>query len=237
MTTRSTKRTSGDYEIYAGANVAGTYTGTVRIHGNLDVVGATSFIESTNTQISDTVITLNQGETGAGVGGGTGVSGIEVARGTQPKVAFRYNESITSWELTNDGSTYSLIATGNSSVNGSNTWVQFNDGGSFGSNIHFTYDKTTDTLTAGNVTLSAAGIGTTGTNQDLLLDPNGTGNVVANAVVGLYYHSGTPSSVASNVFIYANTPSTTGTGIYYVNTTSSDELVSKKKAKLYAWIF
>ena len=228
MTIRSTKHTSGDYEIYSG---------NVRIHGNLDVIGSTTTIESTNTAITDKVIVLNNGETGAGVGGGTGVSGIEIARGTQPDTYLRWNESLGYWELTNDGTNYAQIATGGATLAGSNTWVQFNDASNFGANINFTYNKSTNTLTAGNVTLSGGNISTTGSNQDLTIDPNGTGNVMANAVVGLYYHSGTPSAIASNVAVYANTPSTTGSGIYYVNTQDSGELVSKSKAQLYGWIF
>jgi hypothetical protein len=229
MTIRSTKRTNGDYEIYSP---------TVRIHGNLDVIGATTLVESTNTQITDRIITLNYGEAGAGVGGGTGTSGIEVARGTQPTVALRYNENTTKWELTNDGSTYTQISVGvGVSVAGANTQVQFNDTDSFGANVNFTYDKTTNTLTAGGVTLNNYTLGTNSNNQDLVLDPNGTGNVGVNAVMGLYYHSGTPVSVSSNVFVYANTPTTTGSGVYYVNTQDSGELVSKSKAQLYGWIF
>ena len=227
MSARSTKRVNGNYDVYAT---------TVTVHGNLDIIGTTTTIETTNTKITDAIITLNQGESGAGVT--TGYAGIEVDRGTSPKVAVRWNEGTQKWQITNDGTLYLDIAFGSLSVTGSDTWVQFNDGGTgFGSNVNFTFDKNTNTLTAGNITLASGSIiSTVGTNANLVLDPNGSGYVTANAAVGLYYQAA-PSSVASNVFIYANTPGAAGSGIYYVNTDNSDELISKKKAQLYAWIF
>ncbi len=43
---------------------------------------------------------------------------------------------------------------GGTSPGGSNTYVQFNDGSSFGGNAQFTYNKTTNLLSVGNVSLS-----------------------------------------------------------------------------------
>jgi hypothetical protein len=236
MTVKSTKRISGDYEIYAGANVAGNYSGTVRVYGNLDVVGNTTYIESTNTQIKDALITLNQGETGAGV---TVVySGVEVERGSSPNVIIRWNEGTGKWELTNDGSTYVPIALGSTSVSGADTQVQFNDGGAaFGGNVNFTYNKTTNTLTAGGVVVNNYTISTDVTNQNLVLDPNGIGAVVINATVKLADQGSDPVASASNNYVYSKTPSVGGSGVFFVNTTDSGELVSTKKARRYALIF
>ena len=84
------------------------------VNGNLRVLGAVSNIAATNTQITDNIITLNQGETGAGV---TAVySGIEINRGSLPKTAMRWNEATLRWELTTDGSTYVAIATGSNGL-------------------------------------------------------------------------------------------------------------------------
>ena len=236
MTVKSTKKISGDYEIYAGANVAGNYSGTVRVYGNLDVVGNTTYIESTNTQIKDALITLNQGETGAGV---TVVySGVEVERGSSPNVIIRWNEGIGKWELTNDGSTYVPIAFGSTSVSGADTQVQFNDGGAaFGGNVNFTYNKTTNTLTAGGLVLNNYTVSTNATNQNLVLDPNGIGQIIVNAAMKLADQGSAPSPSAGNTHIYSNTPSAGGSGVFYVNNTDSGELTSKLKARKLALIF
>ena len=78
-------------------------------------------------------------------------------------------------------------AGGGGSVAGSNTQVQFNDSGSFGGDSGFTYNKTTDTVTAGSFTASggtgsiaatgALGI-TSGSNNDITITPNGTGDII-----------------------------------------------------------
>lgn len=83
---------------------------TLIVNGNLKVLGVVANISSTNTQVVDNIITLNQGETGAGV---TAVySGVEVDRGLSPKVAIRWNEGTLIWELTKNGATYEPIYSG-----------------------------------------------------------------------------------------------------------------------------
>ena len=87
-------------------------TTDVIITGNLTVQGSQTAIETTNTTLKDNIIVLNDGETGAGVTLGT--AGIAVARGSLANVALRWNELINKWELTNDGSTYSIITSSTS---------------------------------------------------------------------------------------------------------------------------
>jgi hypothetical protein len=86
------------------------------VNGNLRVLGTVSNIAATNTQITDNIIQLNQGETGAGVS--AVYSGVEIERGTLPPVQLRWNESLARWELTADGSTYVKISTGSSGIPG-----------------------------------------------------------------------------------------------------------------------
>ena len=80
-----------------------------------------------------------------------------------------------------------LTASSGGTPGGSDTQVQFNDGGSFGGDAGFTYNKATDTVTAGAFTSSGAsgsisGTGaltlSTGSNGAINLDPNGSGKVV-----------------------------------------------------------
>ena len=106
-----TNRFTGSYEITGletSSNVIVT-AHTLIVNGNLRAVGTVAAVATTNTTVTDNVITLNQGETGDGV---TAVySGIEVDRGNLPKVAVRWNENTLSWELSNDGSVYAPINT------------------------------------------------------------------------------------------------------------------------------
>ena len=226
MTIRSTKRINGDYHIYVP---------TMTIHGNLDVIGATTTIETTNTAISDATIILNQNESGAGV---TAVySGIEIERGSLTNVGIRWNENTTKWQLTTDGTTYDNVATGGATISGSNTQVQFNDSMSFGGDPDFTWDKNTNTLAITNISLSGSTISTVATNKDLTLDPNGSGQLIVNAAMKLANQGSAPSSSSGNTHIYGATPDNGGSGVFYVNNTDSGELTSKLKARKLALIF
>ena len=74
--------------------------GTVIITGNLDVQGVTTTVESTTTTIADGIITLNKGQTGAGIGliPNNYQSGIEIDRGTLPKAKLVFDESVTHYD-------------------------------------------------------------------------------------------------------------------------------------------
>lgn len=68
---------------------------------------------------------------------------------------------------------------------GANTQVQFNDNGLFGADAEFTYNKTTNALTVGDITLAGGSgspsnvtISAVNTNSALTLESNGTGDLV-----------------------------------------------------------
>ena len=96
------------------------------------------------------------------------------------------NGYVLSW----NGSDYAWVAqsSGGGSVAGSDTQVQFNDGGSFGGDAGFTYNKTTDALTVGSVTTTGAspqvsaagnlGISTTASNGNITITPHSTGDII-----------------------------------------------------------
>ena len=69
--------------------------GNATITGDLTVSGTTTSVNTTNTNISDNVIELNAGESGAGVTAGT--SGIEIDRGTETNVSLLWNETSDTW--------------------------------------------------------------------------------------------------------------------------------------------
>ena len=69
MAKTSEKRFDGHYKITTSStdsNVTIT-THTLTVNGNLTTTGTTTSVETTNSQISDNVIELNKGETGAGI--------------------------------------------------------------------------------------------------------------------------------------------------------------------------
>lgn len=82
-----------------GATTGGKPAGTVVIRGNLEVEGATTSVESTDTLIEDNIITLNNGESGSGISALKNYqSGIEIDRGSYPTARIVFDEQI-SWTL------------------------------------------------------------------------------------------------------------------------------------------
>lgn len=77
----------------------------------------------------------------------------------------------------------------------------------------------------------------TTTNSDITLSPAGSGNLVVNSGIQL---SQSHTAVAETNYTAIYSTSTVGgggTGVYFVNNTTSDELVSKRKAIVYGIIF
>lgn len=112
-----TKRINGNYTIInrdptLGAGNVTISTNTFFVDGNLVVGGNSAQVTRTDTAITDNLIILNKGETGAGVT--LGISGVEIDRGSSANVQIRYNDGVGKhfWELTNDGTTYTQIASG-----------------------------------------------------------------------------------------------------------------------------
>lgn len=87
-----------------------TITGTlaannVTVAGNLTVSGTTTYINTSELNIADNIITLNSDVTGTP----TENAGLLVQRGTSANVAILWDESIDKWVVTNDGSTYANV--------------------------------------------------------------------------------------------------------------------------------
>lgn len=83
---------NGDYNIRA--KDTGTITlqaGVVKIAANLTVSGTTTFVTSTNLDIADRIITLNKGESGAGIT--ATYAGIEIDRGSSSRAALVFDET------------------------------------------------------------------------------------------------------------------------------------------------
>jgi hypothetical protein len=98
---------NGDYNIKTAEGAKITFDtgpagsgGTVRVTGDLVVEGQTLTVEAQNLNISDNIITLNNGETGAGVT--LEYSGIDIDRGSLSKASFLYDENTLTWLIANN---------------------------------------------------------------------------------------------------------------------------------------
>ena len=100
---------------------------------------------------------------------------------------------------------------GNGTPGGANTQVQFNDGGSFGGDSGFTYDKNTNTLHVDNISAGVGGFGNITTNSNIVAN----GNVTASYFIG----NGSQltdivavSAVTANTVVDNNQPNITSVG-------------------------
>lgn len=224
----SVKKIKGNYTISsvgASDNVS-VITNTFTVTGNMVVTGGLTTIQSNNLATFDPTITLNANITGSTPFSGN--SGIEVNRGTlatNPTTALYWNETVKAWQIAGNirnSSTFSNIATsatssGNVSA-GTATRLAY-------------YQSTGSTLvdTTANLTWASNSILTV------------TGNVVAtNYLVNtkMYLKTGSSSvaSLSGNIVVAAANANSGGTGIYINNGSSSDELVSKTKARKFGLI-
>ena len=190
-----------------------TLEGETTINGNLVVTGSTTEIETTNTSVTDNIITLNQGETGAGIT--LTYAGIEVDRGTETEAVLRFNETTDKWEIGVDG-VFTNIAT---SASGAFEVV----------------DDTTPQL-GGNLDVNGQTI-VSASNGDITISPDGTGKLILNTYVRMENVASAPSMSAGYATIYADTVAGGGSGVYVSNSEGQNELVTKTKAIVYGLIF
>jgi hypothetical protein len=79
------------------------------VWGDLTVKGTTTTVDSETVTIADNIILLNSNATG----NSTENAGIEIERGDLTNVQLRWNGSDEKWQITEDGSAYENIVTGN----------------------------------------------------------------------------------------------------------------------------
>lgn len=82
--------------IIDGGGVA-TFSDDVIVQGDLVVNGTTTTVNSANLNVTDNVITINDGEAGAGVS--LGIAGIEVDRGTAPNASVLFDDALDEWRI------------------------------------------------------------------------------------------------------------------------------------------
>ena len=188
-----------------------------QITGNLTVNGTQTSISTTNSTIKDRQIVLNEGEAGAGVTGR--YAGIEIERGSVANTWLVFDENDDNWKISyDDGATFPDLVV--SSATGLTVVV----------------DDTSPEL-GGDLDINGFNIVSTVSNEDIQLIPSGTGKVTIASALKLNDQSITPSSVTGATLLYADTAAGGGTGVYFVDGSTSDELVSKSKAIVYGLIF
>ena len=209
-----TQRISGDLTLDPSGSLI--VSADTQITGNLTVIGTTTTITTTDTAIKDRVIVLNNGELGSGVTGR--YSGFEVERGSANNAFLVFDENDDTFKISTDGGgSYAAIATGSIGI----------------ANI---VEDTTPQL-GGNLDVNGKNIVSASTNQDIQLVPSGTGRVTVSSPIKLNDLSSTPSSATSATLMYAATESGGGSGIFFVDGSATDELVSKNKAICFGLIF
>lgn len=187
-----------------------------QITGNLTVTGTETSISTTNSTIKDRQIVLNEGESGAGITGR--YAGIEVERGSLANTWLVFDENDDNWKISYDGgSSFPDFVV--SSATGITTVV----------------DDTSPEL-GGDLDVNGFNIVSTVSNENIEIIPNGTGTLSVQAAIKLTDQSA-PSAVNNATLLYAATAAGGGTGVYFVDGSTSDELVSKSKAIVYGLIF
>ena len=316
-------QTNGDYNIKTseGGTIkldTGPGVGTVRVTGNLLVEGDTLTVSAENLNVNDNVITLNYGETGAGVT--LRYSGIQIERGSETSAALIFDENDNTWifglgtpetsfnysdskirlkeiktNADTDSGDLTLIGSGTGVVKVAGTLnyeVQVTDDDDIPNKRYvddaiqnnptfqvLTNDSrviVTDKETAGSLAYLTAqtGYSTFGesgisvivdgqlnsqffrnrtviqdlefldneitnnsTNTDISFRTQGTGKVKTNYAFQFEKIAVTPASVSDSVIVYSAEPSVGTTGLWFVNSARSGELINKNKALVFSMIF
>jgi hypothetical protein len=204
-------RVSGDWFLKSlGGNIyidAAGGTGTTSIFGNLVVIGSQTNIGSIETLISDNIITLS-----ANVTSGEPVlnAGIEVRRGDQPTVGFRWNEEVDRWQATADGS--------------------------FWGNLMIRVKDDPDPHLGGNLYVDGYEI-RSDANVNIVLNPGYSIDSMPNAGIEIKQIDNDLAPVSGATVVSARAPGNGHAGLYVTNTKSNnEELITKRKAVIYSLV-
>lgn len=137
------KNLSDDWYISVDSGV-----GTIYVDGNLDVSGNITYVSEI--AVNDAFIAVASNNNGTVTS--MGLIATKLANSTF--AGLRFNTVTNEWELSPSVSAngapitaYATISTGNATVAGSDTQIQFNQGGSFGANGNLTFDYGNNKLT------------------------------------------------------------------------------------------
>lgn len=207
------KRIDGDYTITSinpYDNVI-VNTHTLEVNGNLDVAGNLTYINVTELNVKDPFILLNASNTASYPSN----SGVLTHTAVSSFAGIRYDATAGQWQISTATDTTGLTGTWNPILFGNIAAVP---GGS-NTAIQFNDD------------------GSFGGDADFTFD-YATGQVAIGGPLALSFLASTPTPWSSTSVIYANTPGSGGTGLYFnTDNGTQDELVSKTKAIVFGIIF
>ena len=208
------KRIDGDYYIETiNATDMVHIASNTEIDGNLTVNGNVTYINTEQLDVKDPFVMVNMSNTATYASN----AGLLTHKTATTFAGIRYNTNDNKWELststgtTGETGTWSEIGTAAAgSVAGANTQVQFNASGSFGASSNFTFTDTSQLNVSGNINIT-------------------TGLQLADSAV--------PGAVTDTTVLHGGVAGSGGTGVYFVDGTTTDELVSKSKAIVFGIIF
>lgn len=184
------KTTSSDYTINVGPYDTGNtkWTGTMNVNGNLNVAGNITYV--TDIAVNDAFIIVAANNTGTVTD-----MGLIATKGTSSYAGLRFDVASNVWQVSSSVTaagvpiaSYANIATGNASVFGSNTQIQFNDSGSFGASANLTFNNVTNVLTLqGSQTLGNIGAAPSSVANSVVI----YNNTMGAGATGLYVISAT----------------------------------------------
>lgn len=214
-----------------------TIQGALTVTGNLTVQGTTTRINTTDLDVSDSIIRLRTGQSvSAGVGGISVVQTTDASSAVTSERTIRYNNTGSKWEITNDGTTFLEVSTGDSSNKadlatantfaGNNTFtgrVDFQDIRETVTDITLSSDAGTANYTSGeifyidasgagaNLTIDATNIPTDNgkiLNLTFIVSQGGTGRTI-----GTFKIDGTTITV-KNIGAAAPTPTNSAIDVF-----------------------
>jgi hypothetical protein len=160
--------------------------GTIYIDGNLDVSGNITYVSEIAVNDAFIIVAANN----TGTVNDMGLVATKVANSSY--AGLRFDVTANVWQISSSVSAngapiaaYANIATGNATVGGANTQIQFNDSSSFGASANLTFNKSTNRLTlAGHQALANVATPANVSNSVVIFS-----NAVSAGGTGLYFTS------------------------------------------------
>jgi len=201
------KTTNGDYIVSVGPFTGNAWTGTMTVNGNLNVAGNITYVS--DIAVNDAFIRVAANNNGT-----VQDMGIVATKTSNTFAALRFDTVANAWQVSsstdvNGTGTFVTIATltGNTTVGGSDTQIQFNQTGGFGASANLTFDYANNKLTLSGYEILG----------NIATAPSYAGNGVA------LYNRATGAG-QTGLYVVGNT-------------TPQDELISLTRARLYSIIF
>ena len=204
------KTTSSDYTINVGpySSNSDSYIGTMTVNGNLTVTGNVTTIHTEDLKIDDPFITVAANNNGA-----VQQMGMIAQKTTTTFAGLRFNTITNEWEI-------SASVAANGAPISSYSAISTGTGAVPG-------------LPNTSVQFNVANV-FTGSSKFLFDDGNSKLTLSGHMAYG---NTATPVAIANAVALYSNAMGSGGTGLYFVNGSTTDELVSKSTAIVFSIIF